>query len=53
MITLRKLFISIASLLVISTVPVACDQFESDSTQRVQAEPVNAELESRVLGRWD
>ncbi len=53
MITLRKLFISVASLLVISTVPVACDQIESDSKQTIQTEPVNAKLESRVLGRWD
>jgi len=53
MITLRKLFISVASLLIISTVPVACDQFESDSNQTIQTEPVNAKLESRVLGRWD
>ncbi len=45
MITLRKLFISVASFLVISTVLVAC--------QTIQTEPVNAKLESRVLGRWD
>ena len=56
MILLRKLFISLATLLVISTAPVACvnnPQTKPDSNPAVQTEPVNARLEARVLSRWD
>ncbi len=40
----KKLLITLATILVISTVPVAC---------RNPDVPVPAELEPRVLGRWD
>ena len=43
----RKLMILLATLLVISTVPMACV-----NNPKIKA-PVNSELEPRVLGRWD
>ena len=56
MTVLRKLLLSLATLLLLSIVPVACvnqPQTKADADHTIQVPPVNSELESRVLGRWD